>query len=190
MASVSSPRPISLSTAPRASCVPAISATLDGPISIDLAASRASERVSQAGTPFGISGMTKRASVDIGTATASCSASLSLTSGHCVASSDSGTARRGPRVRPPVVPRPTGVTSLSPPSPHVRISAASTMVCQPPTSAPSAFSRGAPFCSRAMSVVVPPISATMAVRVPARKAAPARLAAGPDRTVSTGRDRA
>ena len=41
-----------------------------------------------------------------------------------------------------------------------------------------------------MSVVVPPISATMAVRVPARKAAPARLAAGPESTVSTGRERA
>ena len=41
-----------------------------------------------------------------------------------------------------------------------------------------------------MSVVVPPISATSAVLVLARKAAPARLAAGPESTVSTGRDRA
>ena len=189
-ARVRRPRPISLSTAPKASCVEAISATLVGPISTALAARRASERVSQPGTPFGINGMTKRPSVAIGTLIPSCSARMSLTCGHRVARSDSGTARRGPRVSPPAVPRVTGNTSESPPSPQVRISAASTMVFQPPTSAPSSFSLGAPFCNSAMSVVVPPISATMAVCAPARKAAPARLAAGPDSTVSTGRERA
>ena len=72
----------------------------------------------------------------------------------------------------------------------MRISAASTMVCQPPTNAPSGFRRGAPFCKKAISVVVPPISAINAVLVPARNAAPDRLAAGPDKTVSTGRVRA
>ena len=81
--------------------MPAISAMATGPASSAAAASFASERVSHPGTPFGISGSTKRPSVAIGTAMSSCAASFSFASGHCVARSDSGTARRGPIVSPP-----------------------------------------------------------------------------------------
>ena len=135
-------------------------------------------------------GKTNRASVVIGTARSSWRERWSFNVGQRNASKESGVARLGPRLRPPVLPRKIGVTSLSPPSPQVRISAASTMVCQPPTKAPSFFKRGVPLCKKAISVVVPPISATKADFVPARNAAPERLAAGPDKTVSTGRDRA
>ena len=51
-------------------------------------------------------------------------------------------------------------TSLSPPRPLVRTSMASTMVRQPPTSAPSARITGRPPDTTAMSVVVPPMSET------------------------------
>ena len=78
-------------------------------------------------------------------------------------------------------------TSLSPPSPTVCTATASTMVRQPPTSAPSRRSSGKPSRSKAMSVVVPPMSATMTSRSPLRWCAPMALAAGPDSTVSIGR---
>ena len=69
----------------------------------------------------------------------------------------------------------------------MRIATASTMVRKPPTLAPSGSSRGRPLSSTPTSVVVPPISATTASSTPARRRAPTRLAAGPDRMVSIGR---
>ena len=63
---------------------------------------------------------------------------------------------------------------------------ASTMVFQPPTVAPSLFSTGRPSRSIAMSVVVPPMSETRMSSSPDRWRAPTRLAAGPERMVSTG----
>lgn len=79
---------------------------------------------------------------------------------------------------------------LSPPMPEVEISAAATLVRIPPIVAPSFSSLGLPFLTTPISVVVPPISITMASRRPVRRMAPMRLAAGPDITVSTGLIRA
>ncbi len=56
----------------------------------------------------------------------------------------------------------------------------------PPTTAPSLFRTGRPWRSMAMSVVVPPMSDTITVSAPDRCRAPTRLAAGPERMVSTG----
>ena len=78
-------------------------------------------------------------------------------------------------------------TSLSPPRPMVRTSIARTMVRQPPTSAPSRFTRGKPSTSAPTSVVVPPMSERMKLSRPLSQRAPTRLAAGPESTVSIGR---
>lgn len=75
---------------------------------------------------------------------------------------------------------------LSPPIPDVDISAAMTLVLVPPMVAPSGSSLGRPFLMIPISVVVPPMSMTMASFTPVRHMAPMRLAAGPDIMVSTG----
>ncbi|KAF5035773.1 hypothetical protein DSECCO2_582090 [anaerobic digester metagenome] len=67
------------------------------------------------------------------------------------------------------------------------MSAARTLVRQPPMMAPSGSSLGIPALSIPMSVVVPPTSTTTASSSPVRFRAPIRLAAGPERMVSTGR---
>ncbi len=155
-----------------------------------ISASFDSDRDSQSGTPSGITATIKRASEANGMACAKCSSSQSFMPSCWVLNRLSGIARRGPRITPPSRDLLAVCTSESPPRPEVRMRAASTIVCQPPTCAPSLLSRGAPPRSSAISVVVPPISATSAVFSSARKAAPARLAAGPDKIVSTGRERA
>ena len=58
---------------------------------------------------------------------------------------------------------------------------------QSPIRAPSTLSSGRPLRTTAISVVVPPISATMALATPLRAQAPITLAAGPLSTVPTGR---
>ena len=77
--------------------------------------------------------------------------------------------------------------SESPPSPLVDIFIASTIVFHPLISAPFELKSIEPSLSNAISVVVPPISQTIAVFSFARYAAPETLAAGPDKIVSTGR---
>lgn len=79
---------------------------------------------------------------------------------------------------------------LSPPIPDVEISAAITRVLVPPMVAPSGSSLGLPFLMIPISVVVPPMSMTIAFFTPVRHMAPIRLAAGPDIIVSTGLRRA
>jgi len=76
--------------------------------------------------------------------------------------------------------------SLSPPKPVVRISIASTIVCQLPTRAPSLLNKGWLPCKMAISVVVPPISTTIAFCCWHRYCTPIKLAAGPEHMVSTG----
>ena len=61
---------------------------------------------------------------------------------------------------------------------------------QLPTIAPSKLRAGKPPRTTAISVVVPPMSATMAFCRPLSAHAPSTLAAGPDKTVLTGRCRA
>ena len=56
----------------------------------------------------------------------------------------------------------------------------------PPMSTAIEDSRGKPFTSAPMSVVVPPTSITIASCMPVRKAAPRMLFVGPDPNVSTG----
>ena len=56
--------------------------------------------------------------------------------------------------------------------------------------APSKLRAGRPPRTTAISVVVPPISATMALSSPLKAQAPSTLAAGPDKTVLTGRCKA
>ena len=99
----------------------------------------------------------------------------------------SGTTRRGPTSSWEPTARSASRISLSPPRPCVCISTASTIVRWPPTVAPSAPNGGMPSRTTAMSVVVPPMSAITASSASARWAAPTRLAAGPERIVSTGR---
>ena len=77
-------------------------------------------------------------------------------------------------------------TSLSPPRPTASTFTASTIGRQSPIKAPSPASAGWPSRTTAMSVVVPPMSATMARRRPLRAQAPITLAAGPESTVVTG----
>ena len=52
--------------------------------------------------------------------------------------------------------------------------------------APSAQSSGRPSRTMAMSVVVPPMSTTIALRFSESAHAPVTLAAGPDKTVASG----
>ena len=85
------------------------------------------------------------------------------------------------------LPAAPSATSLSPPRPMVRTSMARTMVRQPPTSAPSSFTRGRPLSKTPKSVVVPPMSDMMKLCKPESHWAPTRLAAGPESTVSIGR---
>ena len=106
-----------------------------------------------------------------------------------IAISDTGISRRGPSRIPPVSPSVIRCTSLSPPSPVVRIATASTIVRNPPTRAPWGSISGRPPRSRATSVVVPPMSDTSASSAPVSHRAPTMLAAGPDRIVSIGRIR-
>ena len=61
-AKISKPRRTSLSTAPKATCVVARSASATGTFSSAFSASLASERFSHSGTPSGIRGITKRPS--------------------------------------------------------------------------------------------------------------------------------
>ena len=75
---------------------------------------------------------------------------------------------------------------LSPPIPAVVISAAMTRVLYPPMRAPSGSRRGLPSLTIPMSVVVPPMSTTMALSLPESFLAPLILDAGPERIVSTG----
>ncbi len=106
----------------------------------------------------------------------------SATDGHCFAAKHTGQTLRDvsftslPRTR----------MRLSPPIPEVDISAAMTLVRVPPMVAPSGSSLGLPSRRIPMSVVVPPMSMTMASFMPVMRMAPMRLAAGPDITVSTG----
>ena len=186
---MSKPRRTSLSTAPKATRVVASCASGITECFSAISASFTSDRDNQSGTPSGITATMKRASDASGMACARCSSSHSLIPLCWVLNRLSGIARRGPRTTPPSRDLPAVCTSESPPRPDVRIRAASTIVCQPPTCAPSLLSRGAPPRNSAISVVVPPISATSAVFSSARNAAPARLAAGPDKIVSTGRER-
>ncbi len=130
---------------------------------------------------------TKRPSSASGAPRAAWRRKGSRTSGRSRTSRLSGRARRGPTTSTPAS---SSRTSLSPPMPTVCTAAASTMVRQPPTSAPSRSSAGKPSRSRAISVVVPPMSATRTSSAPARARAPMTLAAGPDRMVSIGRSSA
>ena len=61
-----------------------------------------------------------------------------------------------------------------------------TLVLLPPITVPSGSRLGWPFLRIPMSVVVPPMSMTTASFTPVMLMAPMRLAAGPDRMVSTG----
>ncbi len=107
-------------------------------------------------------------------------------SGACIATNDTGNSRRGPRLSCPA--KPSNMrSSLSPPKPVVRIATASTIVRQPPTSAPAGSMAGRPSRNTATSVVVPPISLTRAFWAPVNHRAPTMLAAGPERMVSIGR---
>ncbi|MBS1269986.1 MAG: hypothetical protein MAG794_00938 [Gammaproteobacteria bacterium] len=112
-----------------------------------------------------------------------CRSSLSTTSGCSWASRLKGTTRRGPIAIPTPPPY---RTSLSPPRPMACTSTASIINRQSPTMAPSGLTAGRPARTTAISVVVPPISATMMLSEPLRNDAPITLAAGPDMTVSTG----
>ena len=106
----------------------------------------------------------------------------SLTQGHWDAAMHSGTTLSADRI----ILLPFTRMRLSPPIPEVAISAAVTRVLLPPMMAPSGSRRGFPSLRIPMSVVVPPMSMTMASFCPVRYMAPMRLAAGPQRMVSTG----
>ena len=69
---------------------------------------------------------------------------------------------------------------------HMGVCAAITLVLFPPMTVPSGSRLGRPFLRIPMSVVVPPMSMTTASLTPAMDMAPIRLAAGPERIVSTG----
>ncbi len=71
--------------------------------------------------------------------------------------------------------------------PNVCARTALTMVSWPPTTAPEGAATGLPLEITAISVVVPPISATTPSSISASAAAPIALAAGPDKIVSMGR---
>ena len=95
-----------------------------------------------------------------------------------------GTTRRGPRARPRP---PLNLASLSPPRPTDKTRIVSTIGRQSPISVAWSLMSGRPSVTMAMSVVVPPISAMIAVWDRLRWHAPITLAAGPEITVSTGR---
>ena len=127
------PRLISRSIAPSATCDVAISATGDGPAASAAAANFCSALLNHSGIPSGINGITKRPSVACGTGLFNWVSRCPIASGQSRANKESGMARRGPNCRPLARPLVSGVTSESPPRPEVRISAASTIVRQPPT---------------------------------------------------------
>ncbi len=106
----------------------------------------------------------------------------SATDGHCLAAKHTGHTLSGASLTS--LPRTS--MRLSPPIPEVDISAAMTLVRVPPMVAPSGSNLGLPLRRIPMSVVVPPMSMTMASFIPVMRMAPMRLAAGPDMTVSTG----
>ena len=110
----------------------------------------------------------------------------SETCGHSLAAKHRGTTLSGASSGRPLTTR----ILLSPPIPEVAISAARTLVRIPPITAPSGSSLGFPFLRIPMSVVVPPMSMTMASLLPDSTMAPIMLAAGPESMVSTGRRRA
>ncbi len=106
----------------------------------------------------------------------------SLSDGHFLTAKHIGTTLSGASPASPL----TTYMRLSPPIPDVEISAAITLVLVPPMVAPSGSSLGLPFLIIPISVVVPPMSMTIASLTPVRHMAPIRLAAGPDIIVSTG----
>ena len=109
---------------------------------------------------------------------------IASTCGYRAPNNETGTIRCGLMVKAALAPK---ATSLSPPKPMVRTSIARTIVRQPPTSAPSWFTRGRPSHKTPKSVVVPPISDMMKLCKPDNHCAPTKLAAGPESTVSIGR---
>jgi len=98
-------------------------------------------------------------------------------------------AAAGPSRRGPMISRPSSTrTRLSPPRPMDRVLRPRMSVRWPSMVTPSGSSRGTPSASRAMSVVVPPMS-TATASAPAQSARlrmPMTLAAGPERIVCTG----
>ena len=79
------------------------------------------------------------------------------------------------------------LTPLSPPSAKVSIEIPFTIVAQFPIRMPESEDTVLPFCIKAMSLVVPPISTITASSASASSIAPITLAAGPHSNVSTGR---
>ena len=75
---------------------------------------------------------------------------------------------------------------LPPPIPIERTSGIRKLVRTPPISTSSDASRGKPFSSMPMSVVVPPMSTTAQSSRPERRAAPRIELVGPDAKVATG----
>ena len=81
---------------------------------------------------------------------------------------------------------PSSDTTLPPPRPTATMSGMRKLVRTPPTSTARLLSRGKPPRSTPISLVVPPISTTIASSRPVTRAAPRSEFVGPDENVSAG----